>query len=176
MKPVTPNSVSLGKEVDHEKKAAQNVSFPIVAIASLAGGPGAPMAFDRVRSLGPGNQLEEIPERRHPPENALQLRQGLEQQVRVSRTQSSIIDYAYTFDRAGRFLYANQALLDLLGLTLDDLVGKNSMNCRIRTTSPFGSSSRLSRSLPHRGNSSTRLPTSVLLACSDITSTFSTPL
>ncbi len=37
---------------------------------------------------------------------------------------SSIDDFAYTFDRAHRFTYANKGLLDLLGLTLDDIVGK----------------------------------------------------
>src|ERR1043166_9164617 len=37
---------------------------------------------------------------------------------------SSIRDYVYTFDRQGRFLYANQSLLDLLGLRYEDVVGK----------------------------------------------------
>ena len=38
---------------------------------------------------------------------------------------SAITDFAYIFDRDGRFLYANNALLDLWGLTLDAAVGKN---------------------------------------------------
>ena len=38
---------------------------------------------------------------------------------------SAITDFAYIFDRDGRFLYANKALLDLWGLTLDVAVGKN---------------------------------------------------
>ena len=46
------------------------------------------------------------------------------QQLRVFQTLSSIIDYAYTFDTEGRFLYSNQALLDLLGLELQDVLGK----------------------------------------------------
>jgi PAS domain S-box-containing protein len=46
------------------------------------------------------------------------------QQLRVFKTLSSIIDYAYTFDSEGRFLYSNQALLDLLGLPLNDVIGK----------------------------------------------------
>ena len=37
---------------------------------------------------------------------------------------SSIQDFAYTFDRAHRFTYSNRALLDLLGMRLDELVGK----------------------------------------------------
>jgi PAS domain S-box-containing protein len=55
-----------------------------------------------------------------------ELLQKIEQQARVFHTTlSSITDFAYTFDRAGRFLYANRALLDLWGLTLDQAVGKN---------------------------------------------------
>lgn len=38
---------------------------------------------------------------------------------------SSITDFVYTFDRDGRFLYVNKALLDLWGLTLEQAVGKN---------------------------------------------------
>jgi PAS domain S-box-containing protein len=52
------------------------------------------------------------------------LMSDLDRQLRVFKTLSSIIDFAYTFDSDGRFLYANQALLDLLGLKLDQLVGK----------------------------------------------------
>ena len=38
---------------------------------------------------------------------------------------SAIEDFAYIFDRDGRFLYANKALLDLWGLPLDQAIGKN---------------------------------------------------
>jgi PAS domain S-box-containing protein len=38
---------------------------------------------------------------------------------------SSISDFTYLFDRQGRFLYANQPLLDLWGVTLDQVVGTN---------------------------------------------------
>ncbi len=34
-------------------------------------------------------------------------------------------DFAYIYDRAGRFLFANQPLLNLWGLTLDAVIGKN---------------------------------------------------
>src|ERR1035437_696066 len=37
---------------------------------------------------------------------------------------SSIRDYVYSFDREGRFLYVNQALLNLLGLKYKDVIGK----------------------------------------------------
>jgi PAS domain S-box-containing protein len=38
---------------------------------------------------------------------------------------STISDFAYTFDRKGRFTYINRALLDLWGLRLEEAVGKN---------------------------------------------------
>lgn len=38
---------------------------------------------------------------------------------------NSIEDFAYVFDREGRFTYSSRVLLNLLGLTLDQIVGKN---------------------------------------------------
>jgi PAS domain S-box-containing protein len=38
---------------------------------------------------------------------------------------ASFTDFAYAFDRDGRFLYANRPLLNLWGLALEDAVGKN---------------------------------------------------
>jgi PAS domain S-box-containing protein len=50
----------------------------------------------------------------------------IEQQARIfDTTLSSITDFAYTFDRDGRFSYINKALLDLWGLKLEDALGKN---------------------------------------------------
>jgi PAS domain S-box-containing protein len=43
----------------------------------------------------------------------------------LTTTLSTISDFAYTFDRDGRFLFVNQPLLDLWGITLEDAVGKN---------------------------------------------------
>ncbi|GAC1692663.1 MAG: hypothetical protein NVS9B5_34950 [Terriglobales bacterium] len=40
-------------------------------------------------------------------------------------TLSSLTDFVYIFDRDGRFVYMNQALLDLWGLKFEDAVGKN---------------------------------------------------
>ena len=49
-----------------------------------------------------------------------------ERQSRVfNTTLSAITDFAYSFDRDGRFVYVNKALLDLWGLTLEEAVGKN---------------------------------------------------
>jgi PAS domain S-box-containing protein len=50
----------------------------------------------------------------------------LKQQSRIlDITLSSISDFAYIFDRSGQFIFANQALLDLWGLKLEEAVGKN---------------------------------------------------
>ncbi|HWB61169.1 MAG TPA: PAS domain S-box protein [Chthoniobacteraceae bacterium] len=38
---------------------------------------------------------------------------------------SHIADFVYVFDREGRFVYANKALLDLWGLTLEQAAGRN---------------------------------------------------
>jgi PAS domain S-box-containing protein len=54
------------------------------------------------------------------------LSSEVEHQARVFDTVlSSIADFAYTFDRSGRFTYVNKALLDLWGLPLEQAVGKN---------------------------------------------------
>jgi len=50
----------------------------------------------------------------------------LDQQSRVlDITLSSISDFAYIFNREGRFVFVNRALLDLWGLKVEDAVGKN---------------------------------------------------
>src|SRR3984885_15121289 len=50
----------------------------------------------------------------------------LDRQARVlDITLSSISDFAYIFDREGRFVFVNQPLLNLWGLKLEDAVGKN---------------------------------------------------
>ena len=49
-----------------------------------------------------------------------------EQRERLLTTMLSFIsDFTYIFDREGRFLFANQPLLRLLGLTLEEVVGRN---------------------------------------------------
>jgi PAS domain S-box-containing protein len=57
---------------------------------------------------------------------ALKYVQRLEQQwMIVDATLSSIADFAYTFDSAGRFVYVNRPLLDLWGKTLEEALGKS---------------------------------------------------
>ncbi len=54
----------------------------------------------------------------------------LEAEIRAAQARtfdmalSSIQDFAYTFDRQLRFTYSNKPLLDLLGITLEEIVGK----------------------------------------------------
>ena len=59
-------------------------------------------------------------------------RKALEQQSALFETVlSSIVDFAYTFDRDGRFTYANQALANFLQQNVADIIGKNfhELNC-----------------------------------------------
>ena len=65
-----------------------------------------------------------------PAENEERFR-ALERQARILQTTlSAIVDFAYIFDRNGRFIYSNQALLDLLGITVDEIVGRNFFDLR----------------------------------------------
>lgn len=70
--------------------------------------------------------IEDITERKLAEEKSLELQERLEHERRVhDTTLSSITDFAYTLDREGRFLYANQPLLDFWRVKLEDLVGRN---------------------------------------------------
>jgi PAS domain S-box-containing protein len=69
-------------------------------------------------------RLEQI--RKNAAEEFHQFVLRVEQQARVfDTTLSSIADFAYAFDREGRFIYVNQPLLKLWGLTLEQAVGKD---------------------------------------------------
>ena len=55
-----------------------------------------------------------------------ELAESYERQSRLfDATLSAITDFVYIIDREGRFLYANRALLNLWGLTLEAAIGKN---------------------------------------------------
>lgn len=60
-------------------------------------------------------------------ENVLQeTRDSVQLQARIfDTTLSSIVDFAYIFDKDGRFIYANQALVSLLEITVEQIAGKN---------------------------------------------------
>ncbi len=62
------------------------------------------------------------------PSSALETevsRRAKEQSHLMNSSLDSIEDFAYVFDMEGRFVYSNQALLNLLGIGLDEIVGKN---------------------------------------------------
>lgn len=59
-------------------------------------------------------------------QSAEQLSLKLEQQTKIfDLTLSAIKDFVYTFDTEGRFTYSNKALLELLEIDLEEIVGKN---------------------------------------------------
>jgi PAS domain S-box-containing protein len=73
----------------------------------------------------PGVVLD-ITERKNSEQEAAGLNRRLEQQsVVFDTTLSTITDFAYILNRAGQFVYVNQALLNLWGLKLEDAVGKD---------------------------------------------------
>ncbi len=68
----------------------------------------------------------DITERKLAEEALREAGQDAEQRAHVfDTTLSAMTELGYTFDRAGRFVYVNNALLDLWGMTLDEVVGKN---------------------------------------------------
>ncbi len=66
-----------------------------------------------------------------------------QQAVTFDTTLSTITDFAYIFDREGRFRYVNKALLDLWGLKLEDALGKNFFDLKY----PEGLAERLQRQI-----------------------------
>jgi two-component system, OmpR family, phosphate regulon sensor histidine kinase PhoR len=59
-------------------------------------------------------------------QKAEQLALQIEQQAQTfDTTLTALKDFVYTFDTRGRFTYANRPLLELLGITLDEIIGKN---------------------------------------------------
>jgi PAS domain S-box-containing protein len=68
----------------------------------------------------------DISDRKLSEQKSEELRFRLQQQSHVfDITLSSIKDFAYIFDRKGRFSFVNRALLDLWGLKLEDAIGKD---------------------------------------------------
>ena len=59
-------------------------------------------------------------------QRAEQMAQKVEEQAQAfDRTLTALQDFVYTFDTQSRFAYANRRLLDLLGVSLNELVGKS---------------------------------------------------
>jgi len=88
----------------------------------------------------------DITGRRNTEEELRQSERRLEQQSRIfDTTLSSITDFAYIFDKEGRFAYSNQPLLDLLGVTLEEITGKNFYDLNY----PNDLAARLQRQIQH---------------------------
>lgn len=86
----------------------------------------SPVSDDEGKLIGIVGVSVDISERKRQEESLKKLTDQVEWQARIfNTTLSSITDFAYIFDRSGRFIYANQPLLDLWGLKLDEAVGKN---------------------------------------------------
>ena len=70
----------------------------------------------------------------------------LERQSRIfDTTLSSITDFAYTFDKSGRFVYANRPLLEMLDIAPEEIVGKNFFDLNY----PSDLATRLQRQIQH---------------------------
>ncbi len=70
--------------------------------------------------------IRHLTERKRAEEAHQEIAERYERQTHVFDAMlSAITDFVYFFDRDGRFLYANKALLDLWGLALEAVVGKN---------------------------------------------------
>jgi PAS domain S-box-containing protein len=118
LRPETPFifvSASLGEEL---------------AIEALKRGATDYVLKQRLERLVPCVQraLREAQERRSRQRAEVVLRQTsveLERQLqKLNAALSTITDFVFNFDRDGRFIYANQVLLDLWGLTTEEAIGK----------------------------------------------------
>ncbi len=77
-------------------------------------------------SFGLSIYVQNITGRKKQEEALVDLTRKVSDQARIFDTAlSNIADFAYTFDREGRFIYINKPLLDLWGLTLEEATGKN---------------------------------------------------
>ena len=83
-----------------------------------------PMPLDR--ATGAVVMHTAVTERKRAEEALRESYEGSERRERILTTMlSSISDFAYIFDRDGRFLFVNQPLLSLWGIPLDAAVGKD---------------------------------------------------
>ncbi|MEO8436758.1 MAG: PAS domain S-box protein [Pyrinomonadaceae bacterium] len=120
------SELRLGKSWTGEFKVRRRdgTTFPVQIINS-------PINDQKGTLIGIVGVSIDITEAQRQQASLVDLSRQLERQARVfDTTLSSITDFAYIFDREGRFLYANQALLDLWGLTLEEAAGKNFFDLR----------------------------------------------
>jgi PAS domain S-box-containing protein len=70
--------------------------------------------------------VKDVTESKRAAEALAELSRRMERRERIlTSTLSYISDFAYIYDRDGRFLFVNRPLLDLWGITLEEAVGKD---------------------------------------------------
>jgi PAS domain S-box-containing protein len=75
--------------------------------------------------------VADVTDRRRDEQERATLLGKLEHQTRLfDATLSAVRDYFFLFDRDGRFLYGNKALLDLLGLPAEQVIGRSMADLR----------------------------------------------
>jgi len=90
--------------------------FPIEIMLSPLESPEGTLVTVAIRNITSRKDLEKRVEERT---------KAIAQQSRnFNTTIASIVDHAFMFDPQGRFVYANQAFLDLLERTMDEVIGK----------------------------------------------------
>ena len=91
----------------------------------------APYRTSEDRIAGVVATFVDISRRKRVEEELRASREEARKQARIfDATLSTIADFAYLFDREGRFVFANKPLLDLWGLKLEEAVGKNFFDLR----------------------------------------------
>ncbi|MGA2848884.1 MAG: PAS domain S-box protein, partial [Terracidiphilus sp.] len=90
--------------------------FPIEIMLSPLESAEGTLVTVAIRNITPRKDLEKRVEERT---------KAIAQQSRnFNTTIASIVDHAFMFDPQGRFVYANQAFLDLLELRMEEVIGK----------------------------------------------------
>ncbi|MEO8259266.1 MAG: PAS domain S-box protein [Acidobacteriota bacterium] len=85
-----------------------------------------PLLDSAGRDSGSLAMVKDITERKRAAEALAELSERTERRERIlTTTLSCISDFAYIYDREGRFLFVNRPLLTLWGISLEQAVGKN---------------------------------------------------
>jgi PAS domain S-box-containing protein len=95
-------------------------------IDTVTDGKGRTFTLQHAQAQLRDSRAAAVMERDHAQDAMHALAQQTGQRERIlSATLSSMSDFAYIFDRAGRFLFVNQPLLELWGIELEDALGRN---------------------------------------------------
>ncbi len=117
-----------------ERPEAQQVEVRYIRAdgTSVWGLMGASAVFDNGGLYaGSLSMVMDITDRKRAAEALHELSQRTGRRERMLTTAlSSISDFAYIYDREGRSVFANQPLLNLWGITLEEAVGKNFFDLR----------------------------------------------